>query len=121
MRYGIATGIRIFLDDGDAIQIVVTAIAAILLEIYLARREKWWPGLLLPAASILWAAADIVSCLAVPSEAAFGLKLGACLHLFLIQNSRPLVLLVIYAACREVWRQKRKKAGELNRTRIHDI
>lgn len=121
MRYGIATGIRIFLDDRDTMKIAAIAVAAMLLEIYLARREKWWPGLLPPAVSILWAAADIVSCLAAPSEAAIGLRLGACLHLFLFQNIRTLVLLVIYAACREGRRQNRKKAGELNRTRIDDI
>ena len=44
MRYGIASGIRVYLDAGDTIKFVVIAIAAILLELFLARREKRWPG-----------------------------------------------------------------------------
>ena len=43
MRYGIATGVRIYLDAGDTVKFAVIAIAVILLEVFLARRETWWP------------------------------------------------------------------------------
>ena len=52
MRYGVATGIRIYLDSGDTVKFILIAIAAVLLEVYLAYREKRWPGLLLPIASV---------------------------------------------------------------------
>ena len=62
MRYGVATGIRIYLDSGDTVKFILIAIAAVLLEVYLAYREKRWPGLILPNASVLWAAAVLLIC-----------------------------------------------------------
>ena len=118
MRYGIASGIRVYLDAGDTIKSVVIAIAAILLELFLARREKRWPGLLLPIASVLWAAADLIICLGSASDAPFGMRLGVSLHLFFFQNVRTMVLLIIYAVCRE---HRRRKAGELDKTLIDDL
>lgn len=121
MRYGVATGTRIYLDSGDTVKFVLIAIAALLLEAYLAYREKRWPGLLLPAASVLWAAADLIICLGSSSDAPFGMRLGASLQLFFFQNIRTLVLLVLYAACREVQRRKLRQKQEINRMNIHDI
>ena len=121
MRYGIATGVRIYLDAGDTVKFAVIAIAVILLEVFLARRETWWPGLLLPAASILWAVADLVICLNSPSDASFGVRFGACLHLFFFQNIRTLVLLILYAGCRETRRRKGRRKQEIDRMHIDDI
>ena len=122
MRYGIATGIRIYLDSGDTVKFILIAIAAVLLEVYLAYREKRWPGLLLPIASVLWAAADLIICLGgSSSDAPFGMQLGASLHLFFLENIRTLVLLILYAVCRETRRRKLRRKQEIDRMNIHDI
>ena len=122
MRYGIATGIRIYLDSGDTVKFILIAIAAVLLEVYLAYREKRWPGLLLPIASVLWAAADLIICLgSSSSDAPFGMQLGASLHLFFLENIRTLVLLILYAVCRETRRRKLRRKQEIDRMNIHDI
>ena len=121
MRYGVATGMRIYLDSGDTVKFILIAIAAVLLEVYLAYREKRWPGLLLPITSVLWAAADLIICLGSASDAPFGMRLGASLHLFFFQNIRTLVLLILYAVCRETRRRKLRRKQEIDRMNIHDL
>lgn len=119
--YGVKTGIRIYLDSGDIPLMVVLTVAAVLLELWLARREKWWPGLLLPLASLVWAAAGAFSPLGTPSEAPFGLRFMACLRLFLVENVFTLVLLAIYASCRELQRRKCRREQELDKMHIDDL
>lgn len=121
VAYGVKTGIRIYLDSGDIPVMAAITVAAVLLELWLARREKRWPGLLLPLASLVWAAANAFSPLDTPSEAPFWLRLMACLRLFLVENAFTLVLLAIYAGCRERRRRRLRRDRELDRMNIDDL
>lgn len=121
VSYGVKTGIRIYLDSGNIPLMAALVIAAVLLELWLAWREKRWPGLLLPLACLVWAAANAFSPLDTPSEAPFGLRLMACLRLFLVENAFTLVLLAIYAACRERRRWKLRRDRELDKMNIDDL
>lgn len=114
-------GVRIYLDSGDIVKVTILTIAAVLLELWLSRREKWWPGLLLPLASFLWAAASVFGVLGNPSTAPFGLRLAACLRLFLVESVQTLVLLVVYIICREARKRRRRRERELDKTRIDDL
>lgn len=114
-------GVRIYLDSGDIVKVTILAIAAVLLELWLSRREKWWPGLLLPLASFLWAVADFAMCMGMVSGTPFGIRLGAYLEFFLLENIRTLALLILYAVCRERRRRKLRKDRELDKMNIDDL
>ena len=70
----------------------------IVLEVFLARAERWWPGLIPPLFTFLWA---LFMCLNVASVGDVVSMLGALLITFLILNIPTWVLLAIYFVCRE--------------------
>ena len=86
----------------------------IVLEVFLARAERWWPGLMPPLFTFLWA---LFTCLNVASVGDVVSMLGALLITFLILNIPTWVLLAIYFVCRE----KRRKKKMLDKMNLHDL
>ena len=86
----------------------------IVLEVFLARAERWWPGLIPPLFTFLWA---LFMCLNVASVGDVVSMLGALLITFLILNIPPWVLLAIYFVCRE----KKRKKKMLDKMNLHDF
>ena len=92
---------------------LVFVVGGILLQIFLSKRERKWPGLVLPLLSLLYAL--LMACSAV----AYSEKIiwGPILTSLILGNIPTVILLAIYAACRE----KRRKRGELDKMQIKDL
>ena len=86
-------------------------VGAILLQIFLSRRESRWPGLALPAITLLYSL--VMACNVMAGADAW----RALLAPLALGNIPTLVLLAIYAACRE----KRRKNSEMDKMDIHDL
>lgn len=116
--YTLATKARVYVDVNLPLWTLILA-AASLAEIWLARREKRWPGLVLPGLAFLRGMAKTILFYAAcePSSMA----LGAAVLEFVLDNIPTAVLLAVYAACREYRGRKRRRAQELDRTRIDDL
>ena len=93
--------------------LLVFAVGGVLLQIFLSRRESKWPGLVLPLLSLLYSL--LMACSAV----AYSEKIiwGPILTSLILGNIPTVILLAIYAACRE----KRRKRGELDKMQIKDL
>ena len=92
---------------------LVFVVGGILLQILLSKRERKWPGLVLPLLSLLYSL--LMACSAV----AYSEKIiwGPILTSLILGNIPTVILLAIYAACRE----KRRKRGELDKMQIKDL
>ena len=92
---------------------LVFVVGGILLQIFLSKRERKWPGLVLPLLTFLYAL--LMACSAV----AYSEKIiwGPILTSLILGNIPTVILLAIYAACRE----KRRKRGELDKMQIKDL
>ena len=92
---------------------LVFVVGGILLQIFLSKRERKWPGLVLPLLSLLYSL--LMACSAV----AYSEKIiwGPILTSLMLGNIPTVILLAIYAACRE----KRRKRGELDKMQIKDL
>lgn len=103
--------------------LLAVIVLALLLEWFLARRERRWPGLILPALALLWAAG--ISLLGYGAASSFldrmDLGLWALVRLFLRSSVPALALLAVYAVCR--WRRRRKlrRRRELDSMRVEDL
>lgn len=86
----------------------------IVLEIFLARSEKPWPGLIPPAFTFLW---TLISCLNVAAAGDFLELLGALFVTLVFMNLPTLILLAVYFVCRE----RRKKKKLLDKMNIQDL
>ena len=86
-------------------------VGAILLQIFLSRRESRWPGLALPAITLLYSL--VMACNVMAGADAW----RALLATLALGNIPTVVLLAIYAACRE----KRRKNSEMDKMDIHDL
>ena len=93
--------------------LLVFAVGGVLLQIFLSRQESKWPGLVLPLLTFLYAL--LMACSAV----AYSEKIiwGPILTSLILGNIPTVILLAIYAACRE----KRRKRGELDKMQIKDL
>ena len=93
--------------------LLVFVVGGILLQIFLSKRESRWPGLILPLLSFLYSL--LMACSAV----AYSEKIiwGPILTSLILGNIPTVILLAIYAACRE----KRRKRGELDKMQISDL
>ena len=99
---------------GTLIALLIFMVGAVLLQIFLSRRESRWPGLVLPGICVL------VSLIAVLSVAALGgvmESIVTILMVLLLGNIPTLVLLAIYAACRS----GRRRRSEADAMRIRDL
>ena len=88
-------------------------VGAVLLQIFLSKREGRWPGLILPLLSFLYSL--LMACSAVAYEG--GVPWGAVLASLVLGNIPTVLLLAIYAACRE----RPRKRSELEKMNIKDL
>lgn len=118
--YSLQTKIRLFIDPKEARLEIALLAAAALAEAWLARREAPWPGLILPGLTLLRGMAKIAALYGSGGFAGF--TLAAALLEFALSNVSTLVLLVIYAGCRESRRRKRRRDREKMRLDdLHDL
>ena len=96
--------------------IILLALLAgtILLQIFLSKRESQWPGLVLPAIVFLCSILMVLNVTAMETTRAV---IAAVLSAFIMGNIPTLILLAIYAACRE----KRKKLSEVDKMNLNDL
>ena len=85
----------------------------VFLQIFLSKRESRWPGLILPLLSFLYSL--LMACSAVAYNG--GIPWGAILASLVLGNIPTVILLAIYAACRERFR----KRSELDKMNIKDL
>ena len=116
--YTLATKTRVYVDVNLPLWTLVLA-AASLLEIWLARREKWWPGLILPGLALLRGTAKAILFYAACEPS--GMALGTAVLEFVLCNIPTAMLLAVYAVCRECRKRKRRRAQELDRMHIDDL
>ena len=93
--------------------LLVFVVGGIFLQIFLSKRESKWPGLILPILSFLYSLLMAFSAVAYKG----GIPWGAILTSLILGNIPTVILLAIYAACRE----KRRKRGELDKMQIKDL
>ena len=92
---------------------LVFIVGGVLLEIFLARRESKWPGLVLPVLTLLYSLAMACNVAAIGDSFPWGALLGT----LVVGNIPTVVLLAIYVACRE----KQRKRSELDKLEIDDL
>lgn len=119
--------------------LIVIAAGIILLQIFLSKRDGKWFGLMLPAISFIVSLLIVVSIVAYTNigitsrsiseegtivtfeiedtRPAFGAVAGQVIITFLLSNIPTVVLIAIYAACRE----KRKRVLEIEKMQIQDL
>jgi hypothetical protein len=107
--------------ETTAIVIVISAIVSlaviagiILLQIFLSKRESKWLGLMLPAVSFLL---SFLFPMFMVSTGDTGQDIGLFALALLLGNIPTIILLVIYAACRESHRKK----AQLEKMNIQDL
>ena len=91
-----------------------TIIGMIVLQIFLSRTERRWPGLILPICTLLYALLVCMNVVRVGSVAETVLFMAL---LFLLFNIPTYILLAIYFICR----QRRKKRKMLDKMNIQDL
>lgn len=96
-------------------------VGIIILQIFLSRREKWWPGLILPAAWLLWTLAVTVPQVVLSMRGGpwFTGEIEIGVTALAVENVPNLILLFIYAVGNLLRRRRQKK--QLKKTRIDDI
>ena len=92
---------------------IIFMVGGILLQIFLSKRESKWSGLILPLLTFLYSLLMACSAVAYNGEIPWGPILAS----LLLGNIPTVILLAIYAACRE----KRRKRGELDKMQIKDL
>lgn len=120
-------GMAVFTLEGrDIVVILVVMAAAIALEVFLARKEEAWMGLILPGLRLLQTlvrlAIRVVQVVRTTQEAdsAWLTNPWQVLVLaFAVENIPTLILLAVYALCRA--RMRRRTKRQLERTRIKDL
>jgi len=97
------------------IMLVLTVLSCVL-EVFLARRESIWPGLILPIFAGLYAAAMALSYTAAPA-APWYLVLGGVLAVFLVSGIPAFLLLIVFFICRSGRRRKK----QLEKMNVQDL
>ena len=93
--------------------LLVFVAGGILLQIFLSKRESRWPGLMLPLLTFLYSL--LMACSAVAYSG--GSPWGPILASLILGNIPTVILLAIYAACRE----KSRNRSELDKMTIDDL
>ena len=88
-------------------------VGIVLLQIFLSRREGRWRGLILPLLTFLYSLLMACSAVAYNGE----IPWGAILASLILGNIPTVILLAIYAVCREKFR----KQSELDKMNIKDL
>lgn len=92
---------------------LVFVVGGVWLQIFFSKRESKWLGLLLPLLTFLYSLVMALNVGAVNGAFPWGTLLAA----LVMGNIPTVILLAIYAACRE----KRKKRGEMDKMNIDDL
>ena len=82
------------------------------LEVFLARRESIWPGLVLPILAGLYAVVMVLSYTVAP-DTPWNQVLGGVLAVFLVSGIPAFLLLMVFFICRS---GRRRKSGSRYRT-----
>ena len=93
--------------------LLVLLVGIVLLQIFLSKREGRWPGLILPLLTFLYSLLMACSAVAYNGE----IPWGAILASLILGNLPTVILLAIYAVCREKFR----KQSELDKMNIKDL
>jgi len=93
---------------------IIAVVGAIFLQIFLSRRERKWPGLVLPALCMLYPLMLILNVAAVGDTNSIA---GTLIMAFFMGSIPAVILLAIYFACRG----KRRRRSELDKMRISDL
>ena len=93
--------------------LLVLLVGIVLLQIFLSKREGRWPGLILPLLTFLYSL--LMACSAVVYNGE--IPWGAILASLILGNIPTVILLAIYAVCREKFR----KQSELDKMNIKDL
>ena len=93
--------------------LLVLLVDSVLLQIFLSKREGRWPGLILPLLTFLYSLLMACSAVAYNGE----IPWGAILASLILGNIPTVILLAIYAVCREKFR----KQSELDKMNIKDL
>lgn len=96
--------------------LLVFVVGGIALQIWLSKRESRWPGLVLPGLCAAYSLLMVFSVSPTPGMSAAEV-FSIVLSVLLISGIPAIVLLAIYAACRE----KRKRAAQLHKMQVQDL
>lgn len=96
--------------------VLIVIVGGILLQIFLSRRESKWPGLILPILSFLISLLYPLNMAAPAGDLTAGF-LAQMLMVWLLGNIPTVVLLLIYAVCRE----KLRRSRQLDKMNIQDL
>ncbi len=92
---------------------IVFMVGGVLLQIFLSKREAKWPGLVLPLLTFLYSLLLMFNVQA----AGDGFPWGPVLSSLVLGNIPTVLLLAIYAACRE----KRRRNSDMDKMNIQDL
>lgn len=96
--------------------LLVLTVLGCVLEVFLARKESAWPGLILPVLAGLYAAVMALSYTAAPGTLWYQV-LGGVLAVFLLSGIPAFVLLTVFLVCRGERRRKR----QLDKMNVQDL
>ena len=96
-----------------AVVLLVFVVGGIFLEIFLARQQARWPGVVLPGVTFLYALAMALNVTVVAGKFPWGPLLGT----LVLGNIPTVILLAIYFACRD----KRKRNSEIDKMNLNDL
>lgn len=99
------------------ISLIVLALlifGAIILQIFLSKKESKWLGLILPSITFLYSLIIVLGQLMYVDTISF---IFTALVVFIMANIPTIVLICIYFGCRE----KLKKKSELDKMKIEDL
>ncbi len=96
--------------------LLILLVGAVLLQIWLSRRESKWPGLILPALCFLYGLIYPLNMVA-PAEGVSVSFVLQMIAVWLLGNIPTIVMLAIYFACRE----KRRRGRQLDKMNIQDL
>lgn len=98
------------------IVILAVCVGGILLQIFLSKRESWWPGLILPLLTFLYSLLAVFSVVITDTMGGWEIFTTTATA-FITANIPTIVLLAIYFACRE----KKKRRRELEKMKLQDL
>ena len=100
----------------NLIILLLVLIGIVLLQIFLAKRESRWLGLILPAINVFISLITVFGLTFYANESS-GQMVMAILPILLLYNIPTLILLAIYFACRE----KLRNIKEIEKMSIQDL
>ena len=115
--------LELTIDLRDLLVVVPVFAVLVAAQICLSRREKWWPGLILPVAWLLWTVIGITPELVQLWTEGDFIDIfeisGMGILELLLENIPNLILLAIYAVCHRL--RRRRERRQLKKTRIDDL